>query len=108
MSALLSNPTPGLSAGNNAGSMSRDSKSWMAFTYSRRFSRIAAHRLNRLEYVNAIHDLLSLDIDPALLPADNPGVGFDNNADILSVTPGLMNRYMSAASKVSRLAIGDP
>jgi hypothetical protein len=70
--------------------------------------RIAAHRLNRLEYVNAVHDLLSLDIDPALLPADNPGVGFDNNADILSVTPGLMNRYMSAASKVSRLAIGDP
>ena len=69
--------------------------------------RIAVHRLNRLEYVNAVHDLLALDIDPVLLPADNLGVGFDNNADILSVTPALMHRYMSAASKVSRLALGD-
>src|SRR2546426_364013 len=42
--------------------------------------RLAVHRLNRLEYVSAIHDLLALDIDPALLPADNGGVGFDNNA----------------------------
>ena len=70
--------------------------------------RIAVHRLNRLEYVNAIRDLVALDIDPALLPADNPGIGFDNNADVLSVTPALMNRYISAAAKVSRLAIGDP
>ncbi|PYR38093.1 MAG: hypothetical protein DMF90_04525 [Acidobacteria bacterium] len=70
--------------------------------------RTAAHRLNRLEYVAAVRDLLDLEIDPALLPADDPGVGFDNNADVLSVTPGLMNRYMSAAAKVSRLAIGDP
>lgn len=70
--------------------------------------RVAVHRLNRLEYVNTVRDLLALDIDPALLPADNGGVGFDNNADILSVTPALMNRYMSAATKVSRLAMGDP
>jgi hypothetical protein len=69
--------------------------------------RVAAHRLNRLEYVNAVHDLLALDIDPSLLPPDSPGVGFDNNADALSVTPSLMNRYMSAASKVSRLALAD-
>jgi hypothetical protein len=70
--------------------------------------RVVAHRLNRLEYLNAVHDLLDLDIDPAIVPPDSPGVGFDNNADALSVTPSLMNRYMSAASKVSRLAIGDP
>jgi cytochrome c551/c552 len=70
--------------------------------------RIAVRRLNRLEYVNAVHDLLALDIDPGLLPADNLGVGFDNNANILSVTPSLMQRYMSAASRVSRLALGDP
>jgi hypothetical protein len=70
--------------------------------------RIAIHRLNRFAYVNAIRDLLALEIDPALLPADNGGVGFDNNADVLSVTPVLMNRYMSAATKVSRLASGDP
>ncbi len=71
--------------------------------------RVVVHRLNRLEYVNAVHDLLALDIDgSALLPADNGGVGFDNNADILSVTPALMNRYLSTATKVSRLAMGDP
>ncbi|PYR46370.1 MAG: hypothetical protein DMF89_22130 [Acidobacteria bacterium] len=71
--------------------------------------RVVVHRLNRLEYVNSIHDLLALDIDAtALLPADNGGVGFDNNADVLSVTPALMNRYLSAATKISRLAIGDP
>jgi hypothetical protein len=70
--------------------------------------RVAVHRLNRLEYVNTIHDLLAIDVDPALLPADNGGVGFDNNADVLAVTPALMNRYMSAATKVSRLAVGDP
>jgi len=70
--------------------------------------RVSVHRLNRLAYMNAIRDLLALDVDPALLPADNGGVGFDNNADVLSVTPALMSRYMSAATKVSRLAIGDP
>ena len=70
--------------------------------------RIAVHRLNRLEYINAVRDLLALDIDPSLVPADNLGVGFDNNADVLTVTPALLSRYMSAASKASRLAIGDP
>src|SRR2546428_366323 len=48
--------------------------------------RLPVHRLNRIEYVNVIHDLLALDIDgTALLPADNSGLGFDNNADVLSV-----------------------
>jgi len=71
--------------------------------------RFPVHRLNRVEYVNAIHDVLALDVDgAALLPADNSGLGFDNNADVLSVTPALMARYMSAATKISRLAIGDP
>ena len=70
--------------------------------------RVTVHRLNRLEYVYVIHDLLALEIDPAMLPVDNAGVGFDNNADVLSVTPALMSRYMSAATKVSRLAIGNP
>ena len=70
--------------------------------------RLAVHRMNRLEYVNAVRDLLALEIDPAMLPVDNPGLGFDNNADVLSVTPTLMNRYLSAATKVSRLAMGNP
>jgi mono/diheme cytochrome c family protein len=71
--------------------------------------RVASHRLNRGEYVNAIHDMLALDINGAeLLPGDMAGFGFDNNADVLAITPGLMSRYISAATKISRLAIGSP
>lgn len=71
--------------------------------------RVVAHRLNRAEYVNVIHDLLALDIDGAeLLPSDMAGFGFDNNADVLSITPGLLSRYMSAATKISRLALASP
>ena len=68
---------------------------------------IPSHRLNRAEYVNAIRDLLALEIDGSeLLPADMAGFGFDNNAEVLSITPGLLSRYMTAATKISRLAIG--
>ena len=66
------------------------------------------HRLNRLEYANAVRDLLHLEIDAeALLPADDMAFGFDNNAAILTVAPGLFSRYMSAARTVSHLAVGD-
>ena len=66
------------------------------------------HRLNRLEYGNAIRDLLGLEIDPeALLPPDDEDEGFDNIADVLSVSPTLMERYLYAARQVSQLAIGD-
>jgi len=66
------------------------------------------HRLNRAEYQNAIRDLLALDIDVAsFLPADDADIhGFDNIAGLLSVSPALLERYMSAARKVSRLALG--
>ena len=71
--------------------------------------RPTIHRLNRLEYANAVRDLLHLEIDSGtMLPADDLAYGFDNNADILTVAPGLLERYMSAARKVSRLAVGDP
>jgi hypothetical protein len=71
--------------------------------------RVASHRLNRAEYVNTIHDLLALDVDgAALLPSDMAGFGFDNNADVLSITPGLMSRYITAATKISRLAVASP
>ncbi|MGE0393870.1 MAG: DUF1592 domain-containing protein [Vicinamibacterales bacterium] len=71
--------------------------------------RPAVHRLNRAEYANAIRDLLGVEIDaPALLPADTSGFGFDNVADVLSVSSGLLERYMAAARKISRLALGDP
>ncbi|MSO20869.1 MAG: DUF1592 domain-containing protein [Acidobacteria bacterium] len=68
----------------------------------------AVHRLNRSEYVNVIRDLLALDIDGVtLLPADDSSFGFDNNGDVLGVSPALLERYMSAAEIVSRLATGD-
>jgi len=71
--------------------------------------RPGVHRLNRAEYTNAIRDLLALDIDgEALLPADDSGYGFDNIGDVLSVSPLLLDRYVSAARQISRLAIGDP
>lgn len=71
--------------------------------------RPAVHRLNRTEYVNAIRDLLHLEVDGrALLPADDSGYGFDNNADVLTMSPALLDRYMAAATKIGRLAIGDP
>jgi Protein of unknown function (DUF1587) len=67
----------------------------------------AVHRLNRAEYSNAIHDLLDLDLDNlATLPADDSGYGFDNIGDALTVSPLLMEKYMSTARKVSRLAVG--
>ena len=70
--------------------------------------RPAVHRLNRAEYANAIRDLLALEIDGrSLLPADDSGYGFDNIADVLSVSPMLTERYLSAARKISRLAVGD-
>ena len=69
----------------------------------------AFHRLNRAEYANAVRDLISLDVDVAeLLPADNIDQhGFDNMADVLTVSPALMERYLSAARKISRLAVGE-
>ena len=72
------------------------------------------HRLTRTEYGNAIRDLLALDALPRevridlLLPEDNVSSGFDNLADLLFVSPTNMERYLDAARKISRLAVGDP
>ena len=66
------------------------------------------HRLNRTEYTNAIRDLLALNIDATtFLPADDSSHGFDNMAGTLTTSPALMEAYLSAAGKISRLAIGD-
>jgi mono/diheme cytochrome c family protein len=71
--------------------------------------RPTIHRLNRTEYSNAIRDLLALDIKPgAMLPPDDTGYGFDNIGEVLSMAPVLIERYMSVARLVSRLAVGDP
>lgn len=69
--------------------------------------RATLRRLNRTEYSNAVRDLLHLDIDiREALPTDDTGYGFDNIADVLSVSPALMDRYLSVAGRVSRLAVG--
>ncbi|HTR35305.1 MAG TPA: DUF1592 domain-containing protein [Bryobacteraceae bacterium] len=68
----------------------------------------AMHRLNRAEYANAIHDLLDLDVDSsALLPPDDESSGFDNIADVLRMSPSLMERYLSASWNISREAVGN-
>ena len=70
--------------------------------------RLSAHRLNRAEYGNAVRDLLGLAIDAAeYLPADDEAYGFDNMADVLRISPSLMEQYLSASSKLAALAVGD-
>jgi hypothetical protein len=67
------------------------------------------HRMNRREYQNAIRDLLDLPINASsLFPADSSSEGFDNLSSVLSVSPALMQAYITVANKVSRLAVGDP
>jgi hypothetical protein len=69
----------------------------------------SVHRMNRAEYTNAIRDLLALPIDAtSLLPPDNAEYGFDNIGELLAVSPVLMERYMLAAGKIARAAVGDP
>ena len=69
----------------------------------------AFHRLSRTEYHNAVGDLLALDVNvDDLLPADDTSYGFDNIAGVLGVSPTLMDRYLSAARKISRLAVASP
>ena len=72
--------------------------------------RVAVHRLNRVEYANAVRDLLGLEIDSrALLSAEEEShEGFDNVASVLSMSPALLENYLSAARTVSRLAVADP
>lgn len=68
---------------------------------------VTVRRLNRAEYANAIRDLIAMEIDvEELLPPDNIGHGFDNIADVLALSPLLMEQYMFAASKISKLAVG--
>ena len=69
--------------------------------------RATIRRLNRVEYANAVRDLLALDVDFSHeLPQDNSGYGFDNIADVLSVSPTLIDRYVAVAGKIGRMATG--
>ena len=70
--------------------------------------RVGVHRLNRAEYANAIRDLLAIEVDArALLLPDEADEGFDNVAASLTISPAHLERYLSAALKISRLAVGD-
>jgi mono/diheme cytochrome c family protein len=65
------------------------------------------HRLNRTEYANAVRDLLALEVDAStFLPTDDSTHGFDNIAGALTMSPALLEAYLSAAGKISRLALG--
>ncbi|HXW04315.1 MAG TPA: DUF1592 domain-containing protein, partial [Vicinamibacterales bacterium] len=71
--------------------------------------RVTARRLNRNEYNNTIRDLLGVDVKPADdFPQDDSGYGFDNIADVLSLSPVLMEKYVAAADRVTRLALFGP
>ncbi len=89
--------------------------SWLADSLDRAWAghnspgRYVVHRLNRTEYGNAIRDLLALDINISeLLPSDGANYGFDNIADSLKTSPLLLERYLTAAQRISLLAVGDP
>jgi hypothetical protein len=70
--------------------------------------RPGMHRLNRAEYANAVRDLLAVNVNAeSLLPPDDSAYGFDNVGSVLTVSPILLERYLSAAGKVSRLAVGE-
>ena len=107
-------PPPGLPRPDPATSASFTS--WLQTTLDRAAAakpnpgRVAMHRLNQTEYTNAIRDLLGLDINGrSILGLDDAGEnGFDNMASSLTVSPSLVERYVSAARKISREAVGDP
>jgi len=71
--------------------------------------RFVVHRLNRTEYGNAVRDLLAIDVDvTSLLPSDDADFGFDNIAASLKTSPLLLERYVTAAQRISTLAVGNP
>jgi mono/diheme cytochrome c family protein len=89
--------------------------SWLAGSLDRAWrgkstpGRYVVHRLNRNEYANAIRDLLALEIDVTeLLPSDGANFGFDNIASALGTSPLLLERYLTAAQRISTMAVGDP
>ena len=112
---LRTGEMPPAGAPRPAGAASRALATWVESTLDRAAAanpnpgRPAVHRLNRVEYANAVRDLLALEVDSrSLLPTDDQAFGFDNIAATLTVSPGLMDRYLLAARRIARLAVGDP
>jgi mono/diheme cytochrome c family protein len=86
-------------------------RDWLESEIDRKAPRnpgaVVLHRLNRTEYANAIRDLLDLEIDAStLLPPDDSARGFDNIAGSLTLSPTLLEAYVAAAARVSRMAVG--
>ncbi len=80
----------------------------MARFETARAGRVTARRLNRAEYNNTVRDLLGVDLRPAdSFPVDDSGYGFDNNGDVLSISPLLMEKYVEAAGRLARAAVWD-
>jgi len=81
----------------------------MAATHPNPGRSASLHRLNRHEYANSVRDLIGVDVDPeVILPPDEQAFGFDTNADALAMEPSLLDRYVSAAARIARQAVGDP
>jgi len=86
---------------------------WLATEFDREdklappyVGHVAPRRLNRTEYNNTVRDLLGVDFQPADdFPPDDSGYGFDNNGDVLSMSPMLMEKYLKAAEKIARTAV---
>ena len=71
--------------------------------------RVTIRRLNRTEYQNTVKDLVGIDYEPAAnFPGDDVGYGFDNIADVISLPPILMEKYLQAAEDITTKAIVDP
>ena len=107
-------PPPGHAAAGRGGRESVRGARWKRASISAAAihpnpGRPALHRLNRTEYANSIRDLLDRHVDVAsLLPPDDMSHGFDNMADVLTISPALMEGYIRAAGRISREAVGDP
>ena len=109
-------PMPGLSADDTAAvvqwidSVVRSPKTISSSSAANDPGRVTARRLNRVEFNNTVRDLLGVAVRPADdFPIDNQGYGFDNNGDVLTLSPMLMEKYMSAARSISRVAVyGEP
>lgn len=71
--------------------------------------RVGLHRLNRSEYVNAVHDMTGVDLNAELaLPKDDNSDGFDNIASVLKISPSFLDQYIASARVVAEQAVGSP
>ena len=102
-------PRPGKPAVNNFLASLESSLDSAAAVHPNPGRPLMLHRLNRTEYLNSVRDLFNIELNPddaALLPADDKSFGFDNNGDVLGLSPLLLERYLSLARRVTIAALG--